>query len=54
MNRHSYADGCSCPACHRDYQQRTLWIGAVWTVLCGVGLVFALECLRQLITGSVQ
>lgn len=51
MTRHTYADGCSCPSCHRDYQQRTLWIGAVWTVLSGVGLIVSLDFLYQLLSG---
>lgn len=39
IRRHSYGDGCNCPTCLRHYQQRTLWLGAIFTVLAAVATV---------------
>lgn len=37
IGRHS--DACDCPPCLRSYQQRTLWLSAIFTVLAIAGAV---------------
>lgn len=46
MARHS--DGCDCAPCLLEFRQRNLWLGSIWCVLAGVGLLCALDLLYTL------
>lgn len=46
--RHSESDACDCAPCLRSYQQRTLWLSAIFTVLAIAGALTAVRAIYQI------
>lgn len=46
-----HSEACDCPPCLREYRQRNLWIGSIFTVLAAVACVHVLAWIFQLAGG---